>query len=608
MVRAQCSQTGDILELIPSARIREDLPAELARDHLYWLNLSTKTIEICPFRKESSENWRIDCGSEEYRAYKGRETLVDIQSQTWAVVSKYFERFNLSPMSSYPQRSNLLIAVSPVSSPGCIPARRLSVALPNYGLSFSVNEKEELESYDFKDMVYDENQCIGTLFGLENILVLRPKSHHAGAVVPEALIPRRVLIPNGLYREDNMPSNYISFIGVDESIYHTYDVDTERGCLVGNGDMASTEYLAYLHAMTSWHKPDPLTRKTGAQAALCLLQSAGCRSIMKLKDRGLRDFWRSSPYPQLNAAYKEIQERYYWNVEGYDDGVVAEDAERRAARRGAYLFSWHATKSTPAEDSGNDNEGDLVPANVPPKPALFALPCVVPLPQDRCNERISWPLTIDQLLSNRPAPELPSRSTLRRDSHTKLIHDNPELHPLFSTFPRMMKSDAPFKQEYIGLLENSAQRARKDSRMIHSLKRSDQIGALREHYAECKMNYLVAMDALKKSLGPTTDPLEQALEQFGQWPPITADHLLRYLASTSPIKLPPHWKKCLIFLALLLLDLQRARRLLRYALDGLEEEFSKELESEVCDGWNVDDYPDWLLIQVRSGVRVPAST
>ena len=144
--------------------------------------------------------------------------------------------------------------------------------------------------------------------------------------------------------------------------------------------------------------------------------------------------------------------------------------------------------------------------------------------------------------------------------------------------------------------------------MIHSLKRSDQIGALREHYAECKMNYLGAMDALKKSLGPTTDPLEQALEQFGQWPPITADHLLRYLASTSPIKLPPHWKKCLIFLALLLLDLQRARRLLRYALDGLEEEFSKELESEVCDGWNVDDYPDWLLIQVRSGVRVPAST
>jgi len=31
---------------------------------------------------------------------------------------------------------------------------------------FFVNEREALESRDFKDMVYDENQCIGTLFGL----------------------------------------------------------------------------------------------------------------------------------------------------------------------------------------------------------------------------------------------------------------------------------------------------------------------------------------------------------------------------------------------------------------------------------------------------------
>ena len=79
---------------------------------------------------------------------------------------------------------------------------------------------------------------------------------------------------------------------------------------------------------------------------------------------------------------------------------------------------------------------------------------------------------------------------------------------------------------------------------------------------------------------------------------ITADVLLRYLASASPVDIPLTWKKCLTSLALLLLGLQRSRRLLRFALDGLEEEFSKELENDICDGWNPEEYPDWLLIQV----------
>ena len=88
------------------------------------------------------------------------------------------------------------------------------------------------------------------------------------------------------------------------------------------------------------------------------------------------------------------------------------------------------------------------------------------------------------------------------------------------------------------------------------------IEALEKHYVQCRVNYLHSLDILKKSLGPTTDAHEQALDRFGQWPPITADVLLRYLTSTSPIDIPPHWKKCLTLLALLLLELQHSRRLL----------------------------------------------
>ena len=65
----------------------------------------------------------------------------------------------------------------------------------------------------------------------------------------------------------------------------------------------------------------------------------------------------------------------------------------------------------------------------------------------------------------------------------------------------------------------------------------------------------------------------------------------------SPIKLTGPWKRCLVQLALLLLELQRARRLLRLAIDGQHEDFYKELGNGGCDGWDPEAQPDWILIQ-----------
>ena len=364
VVRAQCNQTNDILALIPASELRGDLPPALVDGHVHWLNLSTKIIEIRPLEQlwgESSEHWRIDCASGQYRAYKGRETLVDIRSATWAMLYKCFkclnnvERGRLSrrylddeDLQSEPR--NLLITTSPTNSTY---EPRLSVTLPRYSLSFFVNESGELESRDFKDMVYDEDQCVGALFGLENLLVLRPKTHIAGAVVPDALIPRRILIPNGFPKSHGGHQVRIAAVfttGPDVPLYHTYDVDTELGCLIGNGSLTSTRYLAYLHAMTSRHRPDPLTGKMGSQAALCLLQSARCRSIMKLK--ALEDspeLWTSTQYPQINAAYQEILNGYYWNRDSHCRGEVGAP-EKHAARRAAYLFPSNGAGSKSPED------------------------------------------------------------------------------------------------------------------------------------------------------------------------------------------------------------------------------------------------------------------
>ena len=588
VVRVQCNQMSDILELIPSDKLLGDLPPALVDGHVHWLNLSTKIIEIRPLEQlweESSENWGIDCASGQYRMYKGREALVDIRSQTWAVASKCFECLNnvIGRSEFKPEQNefnNLLITTSPIDPVESTSVQRLSVALPRYGLSFFVNGTEDLESRDFKDMVYDENQCVEALFGLENILVLRPKTQIAGVLVPEAFIPRRVLIPNGIPTTHGNSAVRIAIgaLSPDKPLYHTYDVDTELGCLIGNGNLNSTRFLAYLHAETSCHRPDPLTGKTDAQEALCLLQSAG--SIMKLKglDIGYHDSTLTR-YPQINAAYEKILYGYYWDDRSSDWlGRVSP-----AARRAAYLFPSYPTGPTSLEHRNYDGSNYLA-AHAPVEPGLPILPRLVP----------EHTITLDQLFSNRPTPQLPPPSTLLHDSDKTSLRGIPALDQLFSS----LRMDSSFQREYLARLDASAQRVRMESQTTHRVAGDDLIEALQKHYVQCRVDYLGSLNILKKALGPTADLRERALHRFDQWPPITADVLLRYLASTSPIDIPPHWKKCLTSLALLLLKLQRARRLLRFTLDGLGEEISKELENEGCDGWNAEEYPDWLLIQV----------
>ena len=605
VVRAQGDQWDEILGLIPARQFRGDLPQAVVDGHVHWLNPSTETIEIHPrgqLWEQSSEHWRIDCASGQYRMYKGCETLVDIRSPTWGMVSECFNCFNnvngigwvrrySDDGSLLSQSRNLLITTFPIDSIQSASMQRLSVTSPRYGLSFFVNESGELESRDFKDMVYDEDQCIGALLGLENLLVLRPKTHTAGALVPEALIRRRVLIPNGFPKPHGNDQVRIDIDALylfqsDEPLYYTYEVDTELGCLTGDGSLTSTRFLATLHTMTSCHRPDLLTGKTGAQAALCLLQSAGCRSIMKLKALDDNYYWDSTHYPQINAAYREIQSRYYWKRDMHSHEVFTGVEKHGAQPLTAYLFPSNATGPT----SLGDHDDTEYPTIHGAEPGLAILPYLMSSVNGCLPRRIS----LDHLFYTRPAPELPARSTLLRDNHSTSSDDIPLLDQLFSS----LRADSSFEREYLAHLDTSAQCVRVVSQTTRKVMGANLIEVLGKHYVQCRVNYLDSLAVLKKSLGPTTNPREQAIDRFGQWPPITADFLLRYLASTSPIDIPPRWKKCLISFALLLLELQRSRRLLRFALDSLEEEFSKELENEGCDGWNAEEYPDWLLIQV----------
>ena len=277
VIKIKKREDSDILQLIPPNKLASDLPRVLIQNHVHWLNLSTRSIEIRPFSslwRSSNDNWRIQfepLGG--HSMTNGQSFLFDIRSPTWQMLSKL-----LQPL----QDSQDLVVTQDDHS-------TVSVELPRCGLSFFINSDGELESRHPRGMVYDKDQSIGTLFGLVNKLVLRPKDNLA-----EGLVQRQVLIPEGKVRycsHDHHVEVTVCIKGpANRSIsYQTFRIDTDLGRLVGHSRLTSNLYRAYLHALCS--NPcsvDPLTGKTGTEEALTILRSAAVRSFLKFDKRAAR--------------------------------------------------------------------------------------------------------------------------------------------------------------------------------------------------------------------------------------------------------------------------------------------------------------------------------
>ena len=311
VIRAKPTAAGgsDIIQLIPREKLENDFPTVLLKGHVHWLNLSTSVMDIRPADRlwESSlENWSVDCTPGQYRMRKGHESLIDVRSQSWAMVLGL-----LKPLDS-PQ--NILVAVSPIDPDQPSSLLQLSVILPCYGLSFYVDEDGDLQSRNIRGMVYDNNQSIGTMFGLINQLVLRPKLKHN--VNTNELVSRCVLIPEGevSFQVDGHHVRVeIDTRGpaLQRVTYQTYRVDMDLGCLTGNISLTNKLYRVYLHALTSSGcSTDPLTGRSGTEEAVGLLRSATCRSIMKFSTRDaelLRLIASLCPARSLHSRYKTMQ-------------------------------------------------------------------------------------------------------------------------------------------------------------------------------------------------------------------------------------------------------------------------------------------------------------
>ncbi|KAK0121151.1 hypothetical protein ONS96_011330 [Cadophora gregata f. sp. sojae] len=284
----------EMYEAIPIHALEEDFPKALINNYVHWCHRGTMEIEFRPLESKwvlSADNWRISMPQEPNAGLVLRNRrLVEPASETATVVCRW-----LAPLE-VPSNINIFYNSQTEETEIRLPRMNLDFILRNTGL----------ESKQFRGMVVDTNQQIGTLHGLLHKLVLKEAEGRL----------RNVIIPHGSVafhhlEQNNHVSVTISTGSDDKVSYHRFDIDKTLGLLVDNGSLRSRLFKLYLHALTSHCLPDSLTGRTGTEEALHGLRLASTRSFLSLDAEHidlLKLFAKLTPsrdyYPK-NKASKE---------------------------------------------------------------------------------------------------------------------------------------------------------------------------------------------------------------------------------------------------------------------------------------------------------------
>ena len=269
-LQARRSEDPQLLQFVPSAVFLGDFPKTFVDDYVHWLDLGAGEVEFRPVESPwtpDPSNWRLSVGTQSlFRKIYGDGAapvdLIDIHSGTFQMISHLLSALE-SPENITVTRTN---------------DHALEASLTRLRLVFFVNQDSEWECRNMPGYVIDEYQSCGTMFGLENQLVLRPNDETSE-------MPRRVVIPQGDI-EFSLDGDFASVsikTGTARHVHwHDYTIDTDLGRLAGNISLHSKLYQCYLHALTSHCLPDPLLGHTGTEESLNMLQSATFLSFQRL--------------------------------------------------------------------------------------------------------------------------------------------------------------------------------------------------------------------------------------------------------------------------------------------------------------------------------------
>ncbi|KAL0253421.1 hypothetical protein SLS55_010400 [Diplodia seriata] len=255
------------LRLVPPGILAPDLPISLTEGFVHWMDLRSNDIEFRPLESpwdHPERAWKLHFGGKENSCMGiGNKRLVDRESPLGTTI--------LDILQALESRHRIVI---------CSVSGGVEVEVPRMRLTFTVNGDGRLESKQLRGVV-DPEQGIGCLFGLRNMLVFQNLGLHPNT--PQ----RSVVIPYGQTAVSRYGDH--SRVTIDPghaqklSFMH-YQLDTRLSRLRSQQGAVSKLYLAYLHAVTSFALPDPLTGHTGTQEALRILREQSLRTSTSINE------------------------------------------------------------------------------------------------------------------------------------------------------------------------------------------------------------------------------------------------------------------------------------------------------------------------------------
>lgn len=285
----------DRYELLPSKVLSGSLPEAFIDEYYHWYNYHAETIIFQPKKQPWSfsttdTQWRLHKVGSCWQMLQGTNALLNMMSKSARVMAAI-----LQPLEENAFIHNIFDSTT----------QRLRVLLPRLDLDFYVMAGDtQIYSRQYRGLILDPDQNIGTLIGFSSRLVLR-KEHSA---------ERLLLVPEGEvnYVKDSSRGHVSVTItkGTSKKV-HSYSIDQTLQRVVAIGDLQCNLLLAYLHALTSSHMPDPLTHRTGTESALEILRSAAVLSFGPLTPDNIEMLFRIAKLSPARYFYphylKEMQ-------------------------------------------------------------------------------------------------------------------------------------------------------------------------------------------------------------------------------------------------------------------------------------------------------------
>lgn len=286
-------------------RLLYGFPRRLIDEYVHWYDLSSNTVKFRA-RKDpwttSVGNWKLAAGVDgKWHLAKGDDrvliapTLLNEKSHTAKCMDAIF--------SSLVDATDLELIHRPSLS-------MLEIELPRLKLAFQLQEGEALiKSRHFRGMIVDPDQAIGSLIGLKNKLVLKGKSKD---------VLRKVVLLEGPVTYTSTQLHTRVSISRDRAVLaHVFDVDTRLERLIDNGSLESKLLICYLHALTTFCLPDPLTKLTGTERALKILDFAAVRSFSMLRQKNidlLKTIARLTPSRNYYPEHLKVMQSVSWSA------------------------------------------------------------------------------------------------------------------------------------------------------------------------------------------------------------------------------------------------------------------------------------------------------